>query len=147
MRGQLESGDVAQDVWVEALNAFERYEPRGEGSFDPYLRTVVENRIRNLNRRQQRRPMSWMGTDQLDDQEGSSEAEARQLEEEWAKLEAWVAELPADQREAWTLRYGEPSLTYRQIGARLGRSEAAVSMLLSRARTTLLQRGSAGRTG
>ena len=48
LRGRLESMDVLQEVYVEALRAFPRFEYRGDDSFSRWLCRLIENRIRGL---------------------------------------------------------------------------------------------------
>ncbi len=48
LRERLDSLDVLQEAYLEAHRAFERFEPRGEGSFARWLCRIIENRIRGL---------------------------------------------------------------------------------------------------
>jgi RNA polymerase sigma-70 factor, ECF subfamily len=57
VRGSLDTGDLAQDAAMHALQRLDTFEPRHVGAMQAYLRTSVINRIRDEVRRVNRRPM------------------------------------------------------------------------------------------
>jgi RNA polymerase sigma-70 factor (ECF subfamily) len=63
--------------------------------------------------------------------------------ERQVRLEACMAELPPESREALRLRYGEGMPT-KEIATRLGRTDVSVRVLLSRTLQQLQQRLSEG---
>jgi DNA-directed RNA polymerase specialized sigma24 family protein len=46
LRGYLDSGDILQETWAAAVQSFDRFEARDEGSLVHWLARLVENRIR-----------------------------------------------------------------------------------------------------
>ena len=135
LRNRMDSGDVVQDVLAETLRSLKGFKPRDEQSFQPWLRAMVENRIRNLSRNQ--RPARSVDTSTLRTVESPDEdAALADWEEKRRRLDAVIEGLEGVQGEVVRLRYRD-GLSYREIADRMGRSEAAVSMLLSRARVTI----------
>ncbi|MEM7306408.1 MAG: RNA polymerase sigma factor [Planctomycetota bacterium] len=143
LRQRLDSGDVAQDVLAESIRSLVRFRQSKEDSFRPWLRALVENRIRNLSRGQV--PSSDVDTTELELRASSEEEgtaawrEKREWEEKRQRLDRVIETLGGLQGEVVRLRYRD-GLSYREIGAKLGRSEAAVSMLLSRARASIARK-------
>ncbi len=137
LRSRLDSGDIAQDVVAEALRSLGEFKPRNDRSFHPWLRAIVENRIRNLSRSQVRSPMDAVDSTLLAGIKDEHEEEEVHDEEEKRRfLAEGIESLGGDQTKVLQLRYQE-GLSYREIAQRMERSEAAVSMLLSRARLRL----------
>jgi RNA polymerase sigma-70 factor (ECF subfamily) len=146
LRRKVEPDDVFQETSAEAVRAL----PAAEfGDRDPFswLCQIAERRIIDLHRRffgAQKRdagrevPLSGSGSDSS--QAGlidllvatlttPSQAFSRNAREE--RLMAALDKLPAEQREALRLRYVE-SLPSKQIAERLGKSDAAVRVMLTR---------------
>ena len=136
LRSGQDSTDVAQDVVAESLRSLEGFRPRDERSFAPWLGAIVENRIRNLSRLQRRRPARSLDAPALEALESPRREDSGSWEQRRSELDGAIENLRSDHREVVRLRYRE-GLSYRQIGKRMGRSEAAVSMLLSRARVAI----------
>ena len=146
LRRKVESDDVFQEASAEAVRAL----PSAEfGDREPFswLCQIAERRIIDLHRRffgaQKRdagREVS-LGSSSNDTQQAGlinllvatlttpSQAFSRNAREE--KLLAALAKLPAEQRKALRLRYVE-SLPSKQIAERLGKSDAAVRVMLTR---------------
>ena len=55
-RGVVDTSDVVQDALHRTVTRLSGFEPRGEGALRAYLRSAVENRIRDEMRRAMRRP-------------------------------------------------------------------------------------------
>jgi RNA polymerase sigma-70 factor, ECF subfamily len=146
LRRKVEPDDVFQETSAEAVRAL----PTAEfGDRDPFswLCQIAERRIIDMHRRffgAQKRdagrevPLNSGGSDSS--QAGlidllvatlttPSQAFSRNAREE--KLMAALDKLPAEQREALRLRYVE-SLPSKQIAERLGKSDAAVRVMLTR---------------
>jgi RNA polymerase sigma-70 factor (ECF subfamily) len=141
LRRYLESEDIFQSVALEAFRSLGRFEYRGEGSLERYLRTLVVNKIRDradLFAAQKR-------ADTLDLDEtlaeslpapGPSYHDAGRYE----RLERALNALPAEQREVIVLRKLE-GLSSQEVAARLGIGDDAARKAFSRAMarlTTLL---------
>ena len=146
LRRKVEPDDVFQEASAEAVRAL----PAAEfGDREPFswLCQIAERRIIDLHRRffgaQKRdagREVS-LGSNSSDTQQAGlinllvaslttpSQAFSRNAREE--KLLAALDKLPAEQREALRLRYIE-SLPSKQIAERLGKSDAAVRVMLTR---------------
>lgn len=130
--------DVTAQTFRRALEALGRYEWRGV-PFGAWLFRVAHNQIVD-RRRADGRPLSLDG---LSDEGASfADGDAIALDERAIAREeggaAWaaVAKLPALQRRAVTLRFGR-DLSHAEVGALIGRSEAATKQLCYRAMKTL----------
>jgi RNA polymerase sigma-70 factor (ECF subfamily) len=137
--------ELAQEVFLQAYRARERYEPRAK--FSTWLYTIAHNLCLNEVRR-----LDYKGRfdslDRSDDPEdpaprldlsdpaaldGEAVASGRELE---ARLRALVAALPESQRAALILSRVD-QLRYQEIGRILDCSEQAVKSLIFRATRTL----------
>jgi RNA polymerase sigma-70 factor (ECF subfamily) len=66
-RGMVDTADMVQDTVVAALRRLDVFEARHEGALQAYLRTAVMNRIRDVIRQRDRRPLQGeMPEDLLD---------------------------------------------------------------------------------
>jgi RNA polymerase sigma-70 factor (subfamily 1) len=146
LRRKVEPDDVFQETSAEAVRAL----PTAEfGDREPFswLCQIAERRIIDLHRRffgAQKRdagrevPLGSSGSDTrpaglinllVASMTTPSQAFSRNARE--ARLLAALEKLPAEQREALRLRYVE-SLPSKQIAERLGKSDAAVRVMLTR---------------
>jgi RNA polymerase sigma-70 factor (ECF subfamily) len=146
LRRKVEPDDVFQETSAEAVRAL----PTAElGDREPFswLCQIAERRIIDLHRRffgAQKRDAGRevpLGSSSADTHRAGlidmlvatlttpSQAFSRNAREE--KLTAALDKLPAEQREALRLRYVE-SLPSKQIAERLGKSDAAVRVMLTR---------------
>jgi RNA polymerase sigma factor (sigma-70 family) len=67
-RGMVDTADMVQDTVVAALRRLDVFEARHEGALQAYLRTAVMNRIRDVIRQRDRRPLQGeLPEDLLDD--------------------------------------------------------------------------------
>ncbi len=145
LRKKVEPEDVFQEMSAEALRAL----PTAQlDQFPPFawLCQVAERRIVDLHRKlivaQKRSAEREVALDApaggdvglLNDLAASmttaSQAFSREVRE--ARLQAGLAQLPPDQREVLRLRYNE-SLPSQEIALRIGKSDGAVRVMLTRA--------------
>lgn len=133
-RGVADTSDMVQDALHRTVTRLGGFEPRGDGALRAYLRSAVENRIRDEMRRVARRP----AMDVLDEEQ-PLDGNDRSLQEKIIHDEAWdsyrsaLKRLPRrDQR----LIVGRLELGYsfRQLAAIDGRGGPdAARMALKRA--------------
>jgi RNA polymerase sigma-70 factor, ECF subfamily len=137
MRARTGSNDEAAEltaiVFERALAAIERYRPRGGGVI-AWLFTIARNAAIDAERSRLRdRSVTGNEPGPETDPQASGQVEDLVVERErLADLRDRVQRLPVIQRDAVVLRY-TGGLTAREIGATLGKSEAATQKLLSRA--------------
>lgn len=126
-RDHTRAEDVTAETYRRALSGLGAYEHRGR-PFAAWLFTIARNLVRDGARR------SGRETALLDHDRPSDNwpGEAVALSEERAALHRAVAALPAAQRRVVVLRYGH-GWSYREVGERMGKSEAAVKQLSYRA--------------
>ncbi len=131
-RGIADTDDLVQVTLVRALSRIEAFEPRHEGAFLAYLRTILLNKIRDIIRRTKTRGsqeemddrLPYEGKSPLDEAVGSEFLEA---------YEQALGQLPEDQREAVILRI-EFGYTWQEIAEAVGSSSwNATRMTVSRA--------------
>ncbi len=127
--------DVVQDVFLSFARSAAGL--RSRGSLRSYLVTGVLNRVRDLRRRQQRRPAN-LGPPAEPVCEAAGPDRAAALDEEITRVNRAIAELPDEQREVVLLRL-KASLRFRDI-ARL--QQASINTVLGRYRYALDRLGS-----
>lgn len=127
--------DLTAQTFQRALEAIGRYEPRG-APFGAWLFRIAHNLV--VDRYRTRRGDVPLDGSTLDppDRDGLAPEAALLLHEEVSSAWAAVATLPALQRRAVTLRFGQ-DLSHAEVGRRIGRSEAATKQLVYRAVQTL----------
>jgi RNA polymerase sigma-70 factor (ECF subfamily) len=123
--------DLTAITFERALIAIEKYRPRGAG-FSAWVLRIARNAAIDHARRARARlvagPLHYAERQPApDDPEATAIAS-----EEHERLRALVRALPELQRDALALRYSG-GLTARQIGAVIGKSEAATQKLITRA--------------
>jgi RNA polymerase sigma-70 factor (ECF subfamily) len=137
LRARMDTMDLAQTAYSEALRDLPKYRYEGKGSFVRWLSAILENKIRNrldffrAQRRDLRREVP------LDREAGvpaPAESPTRNLirGEDRARLEAAMDRLPPDYREVIVCRY-YLRMPWSEVGVELRRSEEAAQMLLQRA--------------
>ena len=137
--------DLAQEVFVKVYRARGRYQPRAR--FSTWLFRIVRNTAFNHLRGRKRQPIVAIrdGTEEddwlADQPDRSAPAPDAQLAEEELQeaLQQALASLPPNQRTAVVLARFE-EMPYAEIAKVLATSEAAVKMLMQRARATLAKR-------
>lgn len=137
--------DLAQEVFVKIYRSRQRYKPTAR--FSTWLFRIVRNTAFNHLRDRKRRPIVAIkdGTEEdnwlADQPDRSASAPDEQLavDELQAALMQALEALPPNQRTAVVLSRFE-EMPYAEIAKVLSTSEAAVKMLMQRARATLAKR-------
>lgn len=130
--------DLVQNTLLKALDRIGSFEPRREGAFLAYLRTILLNEVRGEIRRISRRPVREPLPDELPDPQPSP------VEQEigGAALRAYeraLASLSDEEREGVILRL-EMGYTHQQVAEALGKPSAdAARMLVARAMVRLTE--------
>ena len=130
-RGGIDTEDVVQDALVNTLKRQPTFKHRTVEGLRAYLRTAVINRIRDLIRGSQRRGTPVEVGDDLVGVDASPLEQAILRE----RLDAFLAALqrlrPADRQTiVWRVELG---YSIEEIARRLGKSEPAAAMSVSRA--------------
>jgi len=130
--------DLVQETILETLKHLNRFENRGDGALQAYLRQAVINRIRNEIRK-----MAVRGTpetlDTAAEDAGTSPLEAAIRQETLDRYDAALARLRPEEREAVVSRV-EFSLSYAEIAGVLGKPSAnAARMAVVRALVRLAE--------
>jgi RNA polymerase sigma-70 factor (ECF subfamily) len=133
--------DLTELVFLRALDALPRFHERGEApasTFRVWLYAIARNVIANERRRRRRHPEDPI--DAAIDLSAPDDPAATAVTRSEASR-AWqaVRELPADRRQALELRFIH-ELSAREIGQVMGRSEAAVRVLIHRALASVRSR-------
>ena len=127
LRNAAAAEDVTAEVFIKALRNISRYQERGR-PFVCWLYRIAGNALADHFRHQ---PLSSELSDRLPDPATQVEATAiRHLE--IAYVWGLVERLPAQQRLAMTLRFGEDR-SAKEASEIMGKSEAAVKLLIYRA--------------
>jgi RNA polymerase sigma-70 factor (ECF subfamily) len=141
LRARVSEEDVLQETLLEACRSYAAFRPEGPDSFRRWLFSIAENRIRDLSKyhgAQRRHPAREAPTDPeralLDRLTAgvstpSSHARRKELVD---LLTGGITRRPDAEREVVTLRALE-DLTFKEIAARSGRTEAAVAALYGKA--------------
>jgi RNA polymerase sigma factor (sigma-70 family) len=133
-----DTNDLVQITLLSALKNLDQFKSQHEGALLAYLRTSLLNAIRGELRRVGR---AGVAVALPDDPEalGAESAAPRLDSDQWLDYESALAKLPEHKREAVLLRL-EFGMSYAEIAAALDRpSEAAASMMVSRALVELAQ--------
>lgn len=149
LRRNVESGDIAQEALIEALQSLDRFETRGESSLIRWLATIVQNRISarakyfSAERRSSAREIALDGLGNEHDSSidpparvNTPSLEVRNAEEQ-GLVEECLHELPENYRELILLRdyAGSP---WEEVAESVGAaSPDAARMMHTRARTQL----------
>jgi RNA polymerase sigma-70 factor (ECF subfamily) len=133
---QQDAEDVTALVFTEALESLEGY--REQGSFAGWLFTIAHHRVADHHRRQREKVNLGQVAPFLADPALDAESRVEQ-KERLVQLAAAMRELAPDRQEALALRFfGE--LSNKEVAQVMGKSEAAVKMLLYRAIRQLRRR-------
>jgi len=139
-RGMVDTDDLVQITLLRALDHVNEFEPRREGAFLAYLRTIVLNSVRDEIRRAARRPGREPLSDELElvagDPSPLERAIGRDAVEDYERA---LVTLPEEQQEVVILRL-ELGLDYGEIAEASGRPSAnAARMAVSRALVRLAE--------
>lgn len=119
--------DVTADVFMKALRGLTGYREQGR-PFSCWLYQIARNAVADYYRRQ---PLTHELSEAWADQRGSVEADAIRRDE-ISRLWGLIDRLPAQQRTAMVLRFGEDR-SLEDVGRIMGKSEAAAKLLIFRA--------------
>jgi RNA polymerase sigma-70 factor (ECF subfamily) len=119
--------DLTAQVFMSAWEALPNYEERG--LFSAWIFGIARNKVRAFHRKQR----GNLPLDQIHEQPTNNPDPFARIEtnESLTDLMEIIANLTNEQQELLSLRFGG-GLNYRQIGAVVGKSEAAIKMQLSR---------------
>ncbi|HJM40096.1 MAG: sigma-70 family RNA polymerase sigma factor [Planctomycetota bacterium] len=141
LRSKVETLDIVQNVFLEAVSTAENKEFRSEGHFRAWLNRLVENRIRKSARdfgRQKRdsskeRPlMNTTGEERTTlRHEGPRPISIVEEFDELERMEKSMGLLPDEVRELLVMRFFD-EMTYAEIGEALGRTEEASRKAVNR---------------
>jgi RNA polymerase sigma-70 factor (ECF subfamily) len=124
---QTEAEDLTSQVFTEAMEGLARYQERG--NFIAWLFTIARRKV--IAARRHQRPTLQL--DEVDELPGPAEDPLERVirSEQIDQMAALFARLKDDQRELLYLRF-TAGLSYAEIGAVLGRSQAATKMAVYR---------------
>jgi RNA polymerase sigma-70 factor (ECF subfamily) len=140
--------DVTERVFLQALGGLGGFEERavpadGEGAstFRVWLFQIARNAIATEHRARRRRAAASLDTleDRPDETAHADPAEQALTRASASAAMAAIADLPADRRRALVLRFVDQMST-AEIAGVLGRSEAAVRVLIHRALRSVARR-------
>lgn len=121
-RAMEDTGDLVQNTVIAVLRRLSSFEARHQGALQAYLRQAVMNRIRDLVRQRDRRPVQTeLPPDLVDDR--TSPLELAVGAENVARYEAALARLRAADREAIVNRL-ELQLSYDELAVALDKPTA-----------------------
>jgi len=133
-----DTNDLIQVTLIRALNRLDDFGSRGEGSFLAYLRTILLNIVRDEIRRSVRAaPCQTLHDERVVDQ-APSQVERLVGEEELARYELALADLPQSQQDVLILRI-EFGLSFPEIALETGRTADAARMLYKRGHARLAE--------
>lgn len=137
-RDLADTQDLVQDTLLETFTHLERFEHRGHGALQAYLRQALLNRVRNELKRAGRRPcITQLDPDVADAQQ--SPLEAAIGADAMARYDAALAGLSEDDRELVVARL-EWDLSYAEVADATGRPTAnAARMAVGRALVRLAE--------
>lgn len=142
LRGYVETEDVVQEGVLDAWRHLPSYRRRVRHSFARWVNALLVNRVLRMASDRQRDRMEPLGPAQEGLEAAGGDTTRLfplDLERERQLLTEARATLSPCQREAVRLRLDE-GLSFREIGERLERSEAAATMLFTRAKAELARR-------
>jgi len=119
-RDLADTGDLVQATALDAFRSLNKFEVRGDGALQAYLRQALMNRLRNELRRVSRKPVpAVLESGVVDDAQSPLEAAINR--EQLEKYSAALDQLSAEEREAIISRL-EFGLSYTELAALLGKS-------------------------
>ena len=117
-----DTADLVQDAVISTLKQIDRFEPRGEGALQAYLRQAVSRRIIDLIRYRKRRPDRTDVKDDLADA-GTSPLDQAIGAENTERYEAALQKLRDEDREAIICRL-ELQYSYDELAVALNKPTA-----------------------
>ncbi len=130
--------DIVQETILSAMRRLDAFEARHQGALQAYLRQAVMNRIRDLIRQRNRRPVQAELPEHLEDQ-GTSPLDQAIGAENIARYERALQRLTAPDREAVIGRI-ELQYSYEELAVALCKpTSAAARMAVTRAMKRLAE--------
>ena len=120
--------EAVQDAFLRAYRALSSYQDRER--FVAWMTRILVNQCRTLRAKTERREALF--TDDVDPDYAHRHEGAASSTEVWPDLDRALAQLPAEQREAVVLRYGD-DLTFEEMARITGAGESALKMRVQRA--------------
>ena len=120
--------EAVQDAFVRAYRALGSYEDRER--FAAWVTRILVNQCRTVRARTERREAVF--SDEVDAEYVGRQCSPDAGDESWPDLDAALAKLPPEQREAVVLRYTD-NLTYEEMARVTGAGESALKMRVQRA--------------
>lgn len=118
-RDLTDTGDLVQATALDAFRGLQKFEVRGDGALQAYLRQALMNRLRNELRRLSRKPApAVLDSGVVDDNQSPLEAAINR--EQLDKYSAALEELPSEDREAIIGRL-EFGLSYAELAELLNK--------------------------
>jgi RNA polymerase sigma-70 factor (ECF subfamily) len=152
LRAQLESRDILQATFLKSFEHLQQFEQSDGASLMAWLARIAENEIRDRADFQNRQRRDARLEVPLETAHAGVAAGMRSaltqviLDERAEHLEEALEALDPHYRDVIILRSFE-ELSFREVGARLGKSEDACRMLFARAMAALTMRMAAHATG
>jgi RNA polymerase sigma-70 factor (ECF subfamily) len=145
--------DILQETFRVAFRDIGQFEPRGDGAFLAWLRTIAQRRVQDAIKAEDRKKRGGdhhrirqaspaFSTDSIANlleiiaTDSSTPVRRASRNEALYLMNVALAELPDHYREALRLQFME-GLSYAEIGERMGRSARSVQSLLIRAKERL----------
>ena len=149
LHGLMESVDLVQSVWTDALASLDRFEDRGPDSFFAWLDACLVHKIETKRRyhvaqkRNAKRLGPLPGDDVLAPREARSNSDPTPSQdavrdEDVGRLFDALKRFAPEQREILLLRMAD-GLSYEEIGERVGKSTEAVKKAYNRGLRRLIE--------
>jgi len=142
LRARVESRDILQSALLKSFQHLDQFKGEDGGSLMGWLVRIAENEIRDQADFQHRLRRDIAVTEPIDGAAGDVPVAVRSalstavMNEQFEQLGAALEELDPDYREVIVLRKLE-ECSFKEVAARMGRSEDACRMLLARAMVAL----------
>ena len=120
--------EAVQDAFLRAYRALGSYEDRER--FAAWVTRILVNQCRSMRARTERREAVF--SDDVDPDYAARLSASEAPDDDWPDLDAALAKLPSEQREAVVLRYTD-DLTYEEMARVTGAGESALKMRVQRA--------------
>jgi RNA polymerase sigma-70 factor (ECF subfamily) len=137
IRGHLETEDLAQSTFRDAMRVLPAFQDRGNGSFRRWLRGILRNKVRRhlaffrAGRREMKREVSLVEASSMTSSVPPPPAGLIAREERQRLVEA-LNRLPPRDKAIIVCRY-HLELSWKEVGDRIGSSEEAAQMACQRA--------------
>jgi RNA polymerase sigma-70 factor (ECF subfamily) len=127
-----DTADLVQDALLKTFRRLDRFEDRGRGALQAYLRQAVVNRIRDEMRRVAARPADTVGDDMPEPMDIEPTPLDRALDEEQARLYKQALATLTDAERLLVVGRLELGYTYEQLALISGRATPEAARLAVR---------------